>query len=183
MDRSASATDATSAASAGLHRRDIRQHQDDAATRPCPERPAADRARRRSANGEPDLHRRPALRRLDCALDHRRRHDRDAFDPYVETQLAPTLQPGDVVILDNLAVHKSARAAECLKKGRVVPVPAAYSPDLNPIEMAFAKLKAHLRRPAARTYRRPVEGHRQRLRPLQRDECWNYLKEAGYVSD
>jgi transposase len=77
---------------------------------------------------------------------------RRAFETYIETQLAPTLAKGDVVILDNLAAHKSAKAAACLKqRGAWFLFLPAYSPDLNPIEQAFAKLKAHLRKAAART--------------------------------
>ena len=68
--------------------------------------------------------------------------DRTAFDTYIETQLAPVLEPGTVVILDNLATHKSPKAAEILKAHGcwLLSLPA-YSPDLNPIEMAFSKLK------------------------------------------
>ena len=72
---------------------------------------------------------------------------------YIETQLAPTLRKGDVVILDNLAVHKSEKAARCLKqRGAWFLFLPAYSPDLNPIEQAFAKIKAHLRKAEARTF-------------------------------
>jgi len=71
--------------------------------------------------------------------------NRLAFNSYIETQLAPTLAKGDVVILDNLAVHKSEAAAECLRqRGAWFLFLPPYSPDLNPIEMAFSKLKAHL---------------------------------------
>ena len=76
--------------------------------------------------------------------------NRQIFDIYVETQLAPTLQSGDVVILDNLPSHKSAKAEAVLKqRGAWFLFLPPYSPDLNPIEMAFAKLKAHLRRIAS----------------------------------
>ncbi len=79
--------------------------------------------------------------------------NRETFDLYVETQLAPTLAPGDVVILDNLAAHKSQRAAQALKaRGAWFLFLRPYSPDLNPIEMAFSKLKAHLRAASARTF-------------------------------
>jgi transposase len=79
--------------------------------------------------------------------------NRHAFNTYIETQLAPTLQKGDVVILDNLTAHKSDTAAACLnERGAWFLFLPPYSPDLNPIEMAFAKLKAHLRAKAARTY-------------------------------
>ena len=79
--------------------------------------------------------------------------DRQIFDAYVETQLAPTLQQGDVVILDNLPAHKSERAADCLKqRGAWFLFLPPYSPDLNPIEQLFAKIKAHLRKAEARTF-------------------------------
>jgi transposase len=109
---------------------------------------------------------------------------RAAFDTYIETQLAPTLRKGDVVILDNLAVHKSQRAAQCLKqRGAWFLFLPAYSPDLNPIEQAFAKIKAHLRKAEART----VEALWRALGDIcdlfEPQECWNYLKAAGYASD
>ena len=106
-----------------------------------------------------------------------------AFEAYVETQLAPTLAKGDVVILDNLAVHKSAKAADCLRQhGAWFLFLPAYSPDLNPIEQAFAKLKAHLRKAEARTSEalsRAIGGICDLFEP---HECWNYIKAAGYAS-
>jgi hypothetical protein len=78
--------------------------------------------------------------------------DRRIFETYIKTQLAPTLQPGDVVILDNLPAHKSAAAEAAIRaKGAWLLFLPPYSPDLNPIEMAFAKLKALLRARAIRT--------------------------------
>src|SRR5208282_1031214 len=78
--------------------------------------------------------------------------NRRIFETYVETQLAPTLKPGDVVISDNLAAHKSAAAEQAIRaKGAWLLFLPPYSPDLNPIEMAFAKLKALLRARAIRT--------------------------------
>jgi transposase len=109
--------------------------------------------------------------------------NRVAFDAYIETQLAPTLEKGDIVILDNLAVHKSARAAQCLKeKGAWFLFLPSYSPDLNPIEMAFAKLKAHLRKAAARTYDALWHAIGDICGLFEPQECWNYLKAAGYAS-
>ncbi len=109
--------------------------------------------------------------------------NRDAFDTYIETQLAPTLEKGDIVILDNLAVHKSAKAAQCLKeKGAWFLFLPPYSPDLNPIEMAFAKLKAHLRKAAARTYDALWRAIGDICGLFEPQECWNYLKAAGYAS-
>ncbi|MBO0664482.1 transposase, partial [Jiella sp. CQZ9-1] len=71
----------------------------------------------------------------------------EAFDLYVCTQLAPCLSPGDVVIMDNLNVHKSPRAAKALaERGAWRLLLPKYSPDLNPIEMAFSKLKTLLRK-------------------------------------
>ena len=73
--------------------------------------------------------------------------NRAAFETYIETQLAPCLQPGEVVISDNLSSHKSAVAQALLKaQGNLLLFLPPYSPDLNPIKMAFSKLKAHLRR-------------------------------------
>lgn len=110
--------------------------------------------------------------------------NRAAFDSYVETQLAPTLSRGDIVILDNLAVHKSAKAAQCLRQiGAWFLFLPAYSPDLNPIEMAFAKLKAHLRRAQARTFDTLVEAIGDICGLFDPQECWNYLQKAGYASD
>jgi transposase len=110
--------------------------------------------------------------------------NRKIFETYVETQLAPTLQPGDVVILDNLASHKSEKAKAVLKRrGAWFLFLPPYSPDLNPIEMAFAKLKAHLRRIKARTIDALWKAVGSICDLYSPEECWNYLKEAGYVAD
>lgn len=109
---------------------------------------------------------------------------RRIFETYVETQLAPTLQAGDVVILDNLACHKSEKAQAILKtRGAWFLFLPPYSPDLNPIEMAFAKLKAHLRRIGARTIDALWQAVGSICDLYSPDECWNYLKQAGYVAD
>jgi transposase len=109
--------------------------------------------------------------------------DRTAFNLYVETQLAPTLQPGDVVILDNLSVHKSARAEAAVRaRGAWMLFLPQYSPDLNPIEMAFSKLKAHLRRAAARTFDALFDALHDICALFDPDECRNYFKAAGYAS-
>ena len=110
--------------------------------------------------------------------------NRAIFEAYVETQLAPTLQPGDVVILDNLASHKSIKAEAALKKrGAWFLFLPPYSPDLNPIEMAFSKLKAHLRRIKARTITDLWQAVGNICDLYTPEECWNYLKQAGYASD
>ena len=110
--------------------------------------------------------------------------NRVIFETYVETQLAPTLKPGDVVILDNLSSHTSEKAAAILKeRGAWFLFLPPYSPDLNPIEMAFAKLKAHLRRIGARTIDALWQAIGDICALYSPDECWNYLKAAGYASD
>lgn len=110
--------------------------------------------------------------------------NRIAFDTYVETQLAPTLDKGDVVILDNLAVHRSAKAAEILKQvGAWFLFLPPYSPDLNPIEMAFAKIKAHLRAAAARTFDALSSALGSICNLFSTSECSNYFKAAGYGFD
>ena len=110
--------------------------------------------------------------------------DGAAFDIYVRTPLAPTLNPGDVVSFDNLNVHKSPRAAKALaERGAWFLFLPKYSPDLNPIEMAFAKLKALLRRVAARTYDELWRAIGNICDLFDPDECWNFLKKAGFVAD
>ena len=110
--------------------------------------------------------------------------DREAFNICVETQLPPTLAAGDVVILDNLSVHKSAKAKAAIQaKGAWMLFLPQYSPDLNPIEMAFAKLKAHLRKAAARNFDELIKAIGDICNLYKPDECRNYFKAAGYASD
>lgn len=107
-----------------------------------------------------------------------------AFDTYVETQLAPLLKPRTVVILDNLSTHKSPRAAQTLRDcGCWFLFLPPYSPDLNPIELAFAKLKAHLRRIGARTYDALIDAIGDVCNLYKPDECRNFFKAAGYASN
>jgi len=107
-----------------------------------------------------------------------------AFEAYVETELAPSLNPGTVVILDNLSTHKSPRAAEALKQSKswFLFLPP-YSPNLNPIEQAFSKLKAHLRRIGARTYDQLIAAIGDICSLFHTKECWSFLQAAGYASD
>ena len=105
------------------------------------------------------------------------------FLAYVEQVLAPTLQAGDIVVLDNLGSHKSARIREVIEaNGACLLYLPKYSPDLNPIENAFAKLKAGLRRAAERS----TDALWNRIGALLQDfspqECANYFKAAGYAS-
>jgi transposase len=110
--------------------------------------------------------------------------NRELFELYVETQLAPTLQPDDVIILDNLSSHKSPKAADAMKAaGAWFLFLPPYSPDMNQIELAFAKLKALIRRAAARTYNDlwRVAGHVCDL--FTEDECFNFFTAAGYEAN
>lgn len=110
--------------------------------------------------------------------------DGAAFDVYVRTQLAPCLEPGDVVILDNLNVHKSPRAAKAIaERGAWLLFLPKYSSDLNPIEMAFSKLKTLLRKAAARTLDDLWRAIGDICALSTSDECWNYFKAAGCVAD
>ena len=103
------------------------------------------------------------------------------FDTYVETQLAPELGSGDVVILDNLAAHKSEKAEKILRgRGAWFLFLPPYSPDLNPIEMAFSKLKAHLRATAARTIDDLWKAIGNICALFTAEECSNYFTAAGY---
>ena len=110
--------------------------------------------------------------------------NRVTFDAYVETQLVPTLNKGDVIILDNLSSHKSARAAEVLRNiGAWFLFLPPYSPDLNPIEMAFSKLKALIRKAAARTYEDLWQAVGKVCDLFTDEECFNYIKATGYGTD
>ena len=166
---------------ARLYRRDRHQHQDDPALRPRPEgqRLLATApfghwktttfvaALRRQGLGAPMV--------LDGPMTGQ------AFLAYVEQVLTPTLKPDDIVVLDNLPAHKIAavRAASAAAGAQFFPLPP-HSPDMNPIEMAFAKLKMLLRQAAERTR----DGFWQRIgEPLDRftpDECSNYFQAAAY---
>jgi transposase len=110
--------------------------------------------------------------------------NRELFDLYIQTQLAPTLHKGDVVILDNLAAHRSPKAATILKDiGAWFLFLPPYSPDLNPIEMAFAKLKALIRKAAARTYDQLWKAVGQVCDLFTEEECYNFFKAAGYETE
>lgn len=106
------------------------------------------------------------------------------FEAYVETQLAPTLSPGDVVIMDNVAFHKSSKVEQLIKnRGAWILFLPPYSPDLNPIEMAFSKLKTLLRKKAARSFDAISDALGQICNLYSTSECLNYFKAAGYEAD
>jgi transposase len=107
--------------------------------------------------------------------------DRAIFETYITTQLVPTLEKGDIVILDNLPAHKNPAAEQAIRaKGARLLFLPPYSPDLNPIEMAFAKLKAHLRAMAMRTIDELWKAIGQICDLFTPQECANYFAAAGY---
>ncbi len=105
----------------------------------------------------------------------------ELFLAYVRQQLAPTLRPGDTVIMDNLSSHKRAGVREAIEAtgAQIVYLPP-YSPDFNPIELAFAKLKALLRRAAVRTVKELEETIGTLLQQFQPKECQAYFRHCGY---
>lgn len=103
------------------------------------------------------------------------------FLAYVEQVLAPTLTPGDIVIMDNLPAHKSAAVRRAIEAtGAQLRLLPPYSPDFNPIENAFAKLKALLRKAAARTVNALENAIAEAIDTYTPTECANYFTAAGY---
>jgi len=105
------------------------------------------------------------------------------FRAYVEQQLVPTLKPGDIVIMDNLGSHKSAVLRQIIKAAgaRLWFLPP-YSPDLNPIEQAFAKIKHWMRMAQKRSIPDTWRHIGALIDTITPDECANYLTNAGYAS-
>ena len=107
----------------------------------------------------------------------------DWFTAYVREMLVPTLRPGDIVIMDNLGSHKGKAVRQALRAAGVklffLP---PYSPDLNPIEQVFSKLKRLLRKAEERTIEATWRRIGELLDHFQPDECANYIRNAGYAS-
>ena len=105
----------------------------------------------------------------------------ELFRAWVEQILVPTLKPGGIVIWDNLPTHKNqaARVAIEAAGASIKPLPS-YSPDLNPIEKAFAKLKAKLRKAKPRTHRAVNHWIAKIRKTFSIQECLNYFKSCGY---
>ena len=141
---------------------------------------------RLSALGAP----RPSLRAFIADLTHQQliapwvikgAMDGAAFAAYVREGLVPEIEPGTVVICDNLATHKNVEAAASLRAhGCWFLYLPPYSPDLNPIEQAFSKLKAHLRKVGARTFTDLVAAIGDICELFTPDECWNFITNALY---
>ena len=110
--------------------------------------------------------------------------NRDAFETYVEKVLVPELRPGDIVVMDNLSSHKGPRARQLIEAlgARMLFLPP-YSPDFNPIENAFAKLKALLRKAAERTVDGLWSAIGRIVGTFSPTECANYFAAAGYDPD
>ncbi len=107
-----------------------------------------------------------------------------AFLTYIREMLCPELQPGDLVICDNLSCHKVQGVAEAIAAcGAQLCYLPAYSPDLNPIEMAFSKLKALLRQAGARHWRGLLEAIANALDTFSADQCLNFFRHAQYASN
>jgi putative transposase len=106
----------------------------------------------------------------------------DSFTTYVAEILVPTLRPGDIVIMDNLGSHKGRAVRQLIRSAgaKLIFLPK-YSPDLNPIEQVFAKLKHLLRKAAARTVEAVCAAIGQLLAAFTPQECTNYFKNTGYA--
>ena len=105
-----------------------------------------------------------------------------AFRAYVEQVLVPTLSPGDIVVMDNLSAHRGAAVRDAIRgAGAELRFLPPYSPDLNPIEMAFSKFKAYLKCRAARTVTQLDEAIAQAIDIYTPNECQNYFAAAGYA--
>ena len=107
--------------------------------------------------------------------------DGESFRTYVEAVLVPTLRPGEIVIMDNLGSHKGKAVRQAIRSAgaRLIFLPK-YSPDLNPIEQVFAKLKHLLRKAAARTLEAVCAAIGHLLDTFTPQECANYFKNSGY---
>jgi len=107
--------------------------------------------------------------------------NRIAFETYVEKVLAPELMPGDIVIMDNLSSHKGPRVREIIEAvGAELRFLPPYSPDFNPIEMAFSKIKAHLRKAAERTVESLWNAIGRIIELVTPNEARQYFTAAGY---
>jgi transposase len=108
--------------------------------------------------------------------------DGESFEAYVKQCLAPTLAPGEIVVMDNLSSHKRPEIRSAIEAtGAALRYLPPYSPDLNPIELMFAKLKAHLRKAAERSLTTLWKRIGTSLPTYTPQECANYFKADGYI--
>jgi len=109
--------------------------------------------------------------------------NREAFLVYVDEVLGPTLNPGDIVVMDNLPAHKGDAVRDLIRKhGAELRFPPPYPPDLNPIELAFAKLKTLPRAAAETTMTGLWDRIGDILKAFTPQECANYFRHDGYAS-
>ena len=109
--------------------------------------------------------------------------DTEMFVAFVQSFLAPTLQPGQVVVLDNLPAHKSSRIDRLIEAAgaRVLRLPP-YSPDFNPIEMAISKIKALLRKLARRSVSAVMDAIGVAIQSISSDDANNFIRHCGYTA-
>ena len=104
------------------------------------------------------------------------------FQQWLEECFIPEMAPGSIVVVDNLSAHKVSGIRQCLENaGMGLLYLPPYSPDFNPIELVFSKLKALLRRAAARSFDAICDALKTILEKFKPTECANYLKHTGYV--
>ena len=116
-----------------------------------------------------------------AALTYPGATDADAFATFADAVLGPALRPGDVVVLDNLAAHKAEAVRRAVEaRGAVLLFLPPYSPDLNPIELVWSKVKALLRAAAARTFDAVVAAAGAALRAVTPADCDGYFRHCGY---
>jgi transposase len=105
------------------------------------------------------------------------------FEAYVDWLLVPALRPGDILIMDNLSSHKNPRVlAKIQAAGAEVRYLPPYSPDLNPIEQIFSKIKTHLRRLAVRTERKLYNAIGKAIEAVTANDCLNCFRHSGYIA-
>jgi transposase len=169
---------------AGCSRSKLCLDQHDSALWESSERPSLRRVGSAGSLGDDDLRGRLAARRTDRADADRRAINGDVFLAYVTHFLCPTLRPGDIVILDNLSSHKVPGVEEAIRAvgATLRPLPP-YSPDLNPIEKLFVKLKALLRKAATRKSGTLWQEIGRLLDFFSPQECSNYFASSRYVND
>jgi transposase len=108
---------------------------------------------------------------------------REVFEAYLEHVLAPTLKPGQMVVMDNLSAHKGGRVKEIIEaRGCQLLYLPPYSPDFNPIEQAFSKVKGLMRRAEARTRESLIEAMGQALEAVSARDIQGYFGHCGYSS-